>query len=124
MPLSAKSSRVAPRRRSAPVAAGRARKPAHGYRASVVTPAGKVRAAAKKSAVKAVTHTESKSPTHAPATPGSGSGYAKAVKFLETLTDFERLRVVRYNAQNFDLERMRGLLKKLGNPQNDFKSVH
>jgi len=126
MPLSAKSSRVAPRRRSAPVAAGRARKPAHGYRVSAVTPAAKGRTAAnnKKPVVKAVPHTESKAPTHAPATPGSGSGYAKAVKFLETLTDFERLRIVRYNAQNFDLERMRGLLKKLGNPQNDFKSVH
>ncbi len=34
------------------------------------------------------------------------------------------MRIVRYNAQNFDLDRMRGLLKKLGNPQDSFKSIH
>jgi dihydrofolate synthase/folylpolyglutamate synthase len=38
--------------------------------------------------------------------------------------DFERLRIVRYNTQNFDLDRMRTLLKKLGNPHDTFKSVH
>src|SRR6185436_17737466 len=58
------------------------------------------------------------------APPGSGSGYTKALKFLETLTDYERLRIVRYNSQNFDLDRMRHLLKRLGNPQDHFKSVH
>src|SRR5207249_422704 len=31
---------------------------------------------------------------------------------------------VRYNSQNFDLDRMRTLLKKLGNPQDHFRSVH
>lgn len=46
------------------------------------------------------------------------------MRFLETLTDFERLRIVRYNAQNFDLDRMRHLLKKLGNPQEQYKTVH
>lgn len=56
--------------------------------------------------------------------PATGSGYTKALKFLETLTDFERLRIVRYNTQNFDLDRMRSLLKKLGNPHEHFKSVH
>src|SRR5688572_27505922 len=57
----------------------------------------------------------------APAKPGSGTGinsYAKALRFLSSLSDFERLRIVRYNSQNFDLERMRSLLKKLGNPQD------
>ena len=53
-----------------------------------------------------------------------GSGFVKALKFLETLTDYERLRIVRYNSQNFDLDRMRSLLRKLGNPQDHFKSVH
>ena len=52
------------------------------------------------------------------------TSYNKAVRFLNTLTDFERLRIVRYNSQNFDLDRMRSLLKKLGNPQDQFKSVH
>jgi dihydrofolate synthase/folylpolyglutamate synthase len=46
------------------------------------------------------------------------------MRFLATLADYERLRIVRYNTQNFDLERMRTLLKKLGNPQDQFRSVH
>ena len=50
--------------------------------------------------------------------------FAKALRFLGSLADFERLRIVRYNSQNFDLERMRTLLKRLGNPQDQFKSVH
>jgi len=40
------------------------------------------------------------------------------------LSDYERQRIVRYNSQNFDLERMRTLLKKLGNPHMQFRSVH
>ncbi|HEX4792491.1 MAG TPA: folylpolyglutamate synthase/dihydrofolate synthase family protein [Humisphaera sp.] len=43
---------------------------------------------------------------------------------MSSLMDFERLRIVRYNTQNFDLDRMRTLLKKLGNPHDTFKSVH
>src|SRR5882757_5191532 len=56
--------------------------------------------------------------------PANGSGFRNAMRFLETLTDYERLRIVRYNTQNFDLDRMRHLLKKLGNPQEHYKSVH
>src|SRR5688500_20193378 len=57
--------------------------------------------------------------------PSTGiNSYAKALRFLSSLSDFERLRIVRYNSQNFDLERMRMLLKKLGNPQDRFRSVH
>src|SRR5438128_6418439 len=52
------------------------------------------------------------------------SAYAKAMRFLNSLTDHERLRIVRYNSSNFDLNRMRNLLKKVGNPQEHFKSVH
>ncbi len=52
------------------------------------------------------------------------NGYGKALRYLSGLTDHERLRIVRYNTDNFDLERMRALLKKLGNPQDQFKSVH
>jgi len=52
------------------------------------------------------------------------SNFTKAVRFLNTLSDFERLRIVRYTSQNFDLDRMRTLLKKLGNPQDQFRSVH
>src|SRR5438067_952516 len=50
--------------------------------------------------------------------------YTKAMRYLSGLADFERLRIVRYNNTNFNLERMRLLLKKLGNPQDQFKSVH
>ncbi len=58
-----------------------------------------------------------------PAAPGN-SGYSKALRFLASLSDYERLRIVRYTPQNFDLDRMRNLLKKLGNPQDAFRSVH
>jgi len=54
----------------------------------------------------------------------ASSNLNKAMRYLETLTDYERLRIVRYNNQNFDLDRMRQLLKKLGNPQESFKSIH
>ncbi len=57
-------------------------------------------------------------------TVGSINSYSKALRFLSSLSDFERLRIVRYNTQNFDLDRMRTLLKKLGNPQDKFRSVH
>lgn len=46
------------------------------------------------------------------------------MRFLASLSDYERMRIVRYNAQNFDLDRMRTLLRKLGNPQDRFRSVH
>src|ERR1700722_11988195 len=50
--------------------------------------------------------------------------FAKAQRFLATLSDYERLRIVRYNTDTFNLDRMRSLLKKLGNPHNKFRSVH
>src|SRR5687767_10705996 len=55
---------------------------------------------------------------------GTGLTYAKALRFLNTLSDYERLRIVRYNSTNFDLDRMRTLLRKLGNPHEHFRSVH
>src|ERR1700743_3363163 len=58
------------------------------------------------------------------ASPNGINGYSKALRFLSSLSDYERLRIVRYNSQNFDLDRMRSLLKKLGNPHEQFKSVH
>src|SRR5258706_12904847 len=56
--------------------------------------------------------------------PGPGHGFNKAMRYLDTLTDFERLRIVRYNSHNFDLDRMRTLLRRLGNPHTHFKSIH
>src|SRR5258705_6032461 len=52
------------------------------------------------------------------------SAYTKAIRFLNTLTDHERLRIVRYTSANFDLNRMRNLLRKIGNPHEDYKAVH
>ncbi len=52
------------------------------------------------------------------------STFSRALRYLASLSDYERLRIVRYTPQNFDLERMRTLLRKLGNPQTQFKSVH
>src|SRR5215207_3541483 len=58
-----------------------------------------------------------------PASTGVNS-YAKALRFLAQLSDYEHLRIVRYTSQNFDLDRMRTLLRKLGNPHEKFRSVH
>jgi dihydrofolate synthase/folylpolyglutamate synthase len=52
------------------------------------------------------------------------NSYAKALRYVASLSDYERLRIVRYNSQNFDLDRMRTLLKKLGNPQDQFRTIH
>ncbi|MGH7213629.1 MAG: bifunctional folylpolyglutamate synthase/dihydrofolate synthase [Tepidisphaeraceae bacterium] len=52
------------------------------------------------------------------------AGFNRALRYLAGLSDYERLRIVRYNTQNFNLDRMRALLKKLGNPQDQFRSIH
>jgi dihydrofolate synthase/folylpolyglutamate synthase len=73
---------------------------------------------------RAKTATRAKSPEAAKQTASGINNFNKALRFLSSLNDFERLRIVRYTTQNFDLDRMRNLLKKLGNPQEKFKSVH
>src|SRR5438094_6161758 len=55
---------------------------------------------------------------------GGINTFSRALRYLAGLSDYERLRIVRYTSQNFDLERMRLLLKRLGNPQAQFKTVH
>ena len=67
-----------------------------------------------------------KNRNHAPIRPAPKPifSYQKALRFLATLSDFERLRIVRYNSENFNLERMRTLLRKIGTPQEHFRSVH
>src|SRR5258706_6912400 len=107
MPLQAKTRRVTPRRRTPIVAPRRSH-------------SSPLRVGAKSRHTKK-SHVVAEVKVHNPAT---GSGFKSALRFLETLTDYERLRIVRYNTQNFDLDRMRHLLKKLGNPQEHYKSVH
>ena len=50
--------------------------------------------------------------------------YTKALDFLTGHTDYERMRVVRYNTTTFNLDRMRTLLKHLGNPHLKLKTAH
>ena len=42
--------------------------------------------------------------------------YDSALKYLFSHTDYERMLRVRYNSDTFNLDRMRSLLKRLGNP--------
>ena len=50
--------------------------------------------------------------------------YDSALKFLFSQTDYEQMLRVRYNRDTFSLDRMRLLLKKLGNPQDKIRTVH
>jgi len=50
--------------------------------------------------------------------------YTDAVRALKELTNFENTRASRMSPEMFTLDRMRALLKKLGNPQDAFPSVH
>ena len=50
--------------------------------------------------------------------------YDAALKFLFAQTDYEQMLRVRYNRDTFSLDRMRRLLKKLGNPHEKIRSVH
>jgi len=50
--------------------------------------------------------------------------FANAVRFLQDRTDFERMRIVRYDEQTFKLDRMRALLKALGNPHEEIRTIH
>ena len=53
------------------------------------------------------------------------NGYPAATRWLFELNDVERQRVVNYDADgDFKLDRMRALLAALGDPQQQFRSVH
>ncbi|MBX3354604.1 MAG: bifunctional folylpolyglutamate synthase/dihydrofolate synthase [Phycisphaeraceae bacterium] len=52
------------------------------------------------------------------------STYPAVLRWLYDRTDIERMRVVRLGEQAFKLDRMRKLLDRLGNPQQQIKSVH
>ena len=60
----------------------------------------------------------------APRIASGHTGFDRAVKFLDTLNNYEGLRIVRYNPENFDLSRMRNLLRKMDNPQDRIRTVH
>lgn len=50
--------------------------------------------------------------------------YNSALRWLYQQTDVERQRIVRYNTRTFNLDRVRKLLKALGDPQDQVKAVH
>ncbi|MHC5022442.1 MAG: bifunctional folylpolyglutamate synthase/dihydrofolate synthase [Planctomycetota bacterium] len=50
--------------------------------------------------------------------------YPSAVRYLLERTNLERMRVVRYDEENFKLDRMRTLLEHLGNPHEQVRMVH
>ncbi|MCP3905157.1 MAG: bifunctional folylpolyglutamate synthase/dihydrofolate synthase [Planctomycetes bacterium] len=50
--------------------------------------------------------------------------YTSAIKYLLNRTDFERMRVVRYDEETFKLDRMQRLMETLGNPQDQVRMVH
>lgn len=72
----------------------------------------------------AVTGLDAAPPTDGVVRTGPITTYGRAMDFLLKQTDYERMRVVRYNTTTFNLDRMRMLLKFLGNPHTKFKSVH
>ncbi|MBN1555686.1 MAG: bifunctional folylpolyglutamate synthase/dihydrofolate synthase [Phycisphaerae bacterium] len=51
-------------------------------------------------------------------------GYDSALRFLFSQTDYEQMLRVRYNSDTFSLDRMKALLKRLGNPHEKIRSVH
>lgn len=52
------------------------------------------------------------------------TNYQQAIKYLSGKTDYEKETRVRYNVTTFNLDRMRNLLKLVGNPQDKFTTAH
>ena len=50
--------------------------------------------------------------------------YGSALKYLFSQTDYEQMVRVRYNSDTFSLDRMRRLLRHLGDPQKKLRTVH
>lgn len=50
--------------------------------------------------------------------------YSNAIRYLYDRVDFERMRVIRYDEDMFKLDRMRTLMRKLGDPQEQVRMVH
>lgn len=74
--------------------------------------------------VKAKPAPKARKETVAKAPPEPGRSFRSALQFLNSLTNYERVRSVEYNRQNFGLTRMTRLLAAMGNPHRAFKSAH
>ncbi len=58
------------------------------------------------------------------ASPPEITTFPNAVRFLLDCTDYERMRLVRYNEETFKLDRMRAILEAMGNPHEQVRMVH
>jgi dihydrofolate synthase/folylpolyglutamate synthase len=54
----------------------------------------------------------------------SAPGFAEALDYLYSFVDYSLERSYRYSAEVFDLERMRQLLNRLGDPQTRYRTIH
>ena len=54
----------------------------------------------------------------------SFQNYTEALRYLRSLSSVESTRASRLSSDMFTLDRMRALLKKLGNPHDQFRTVH
>jgi dihydrofolate synthase / folylpolyglutamate synthase len=52
------------------------------------------------------------------------TSYSTAVRYLYDRVDIERMRIIRYDEQLFKLDRIRKLLKELGNPHEQIRTIH
>ena len=50
--------------------------------------------------------------------------YQATLVYLYSLTDYEKVRAVRYDATAFDLSRLRRVLARLGDPQQHYQAIH
>ena len=50
--------------------------------------------------------------------------HESALRYLFSQTDYEQMLRVRYNRDTFSLDRMRNLMKALGDPQKEIRTVH
>ena len=61
---------------------------------------------------------------HFPLTPNHVLDRDAAVRFLSSRIDYERALAVPYGDRGFKLDRMRELLRRLGNPERGMPLVH
>lgn len=71
-----------------------------------------------------VTVTRSKSTRKSTSRKRPGRTFDSALKYLFQQTDYEQMLRVRYNRDTFNLDRMKSLLRRMGNPHKKIRSVH
>ena len=54
----------------------------------------------------------------------SPPGFDEALDYLYSFVDYSQERSYRYSAEVFDLDRVRRLLQRLGDPQSAYRTIH